>query len=126
MARTTITPFVPNIPYPVLPVVALSADLSMQALSGSSGANGNQAAFNGASLMLITFQNTAVGSQTVTITSLASSTVYNRTGDITAYAMAAGAISQFLIPANGYKQVDGFVYFEGNSASIKCSVQLFN
>lgn len=122
MARTAITLFTPNIPYPVLPVTALSADLSMQALSGSAGANGNQAAFGNFSSLMLIFQNTSGGALTVTITSFVTPNAYNRSGDVTAYAMAAAAISVFVIPRNGFVQADGNVYFEASGAAVKCCV----
>lgn len=122
MARTTITFTTPNIPYPVLPVTALSADVALQAMSGSSGANGNQIAFGNFNTLLVIFQNTAVGAQTVTISSIATSQINNRTGDITAYSLAATFVSAFMVPANGFKQADGMLYLESNSASMKCAV----
>ena len=120
MARTPITLNTGSGPYPVLPVVALSADLTMQVLSGAAGANGNQAAFGNFNRLLMIFQNTDATAKTVLISSVAS--LLNRTGDLGAYTLAAGFVSAFLIERAGFIQADGNVYFESNSALMKCAI----
>lgn len=122
MARTSIPVVTPIGPYPTLPVTALAADVAQNALTGSSGASGNQAAFGNFNRLLLVFQNTDATSKTVTITSLASGNVFNRTGDISAYAIAAGLMSAFFIERNGWIQSDGNLYFEATSALMKVTI----
>lgn len=70
---------------------------------------------------VIVARNAGVGAQTVTITSTADP--YNRTNDITAHSIAAGAIAVFgPFPAIGWKQADGMLYLQASSADIKFSI----
>lgn len=117
MARTTINKSTRLGSYPALPLAGGSADVSMQAASGSSGSNGNQIPFGAASKLIVIVQNTAGVSGTVTFTSLADP--FNRTGDISAYSLAAGAIAEFEFQRAGWCQSDGNLYCEASAATVK-------
>jgi hypothetical protein len=117
MARTTINKTARLGSYPALPLVALSADLSMQAASGSSGSNGNQIPFGSASKLIVIVQNSAGAPGTVTFTSLADP--FNRTGDISAYSLAAGGIAEFEFNRAGWVQSDGNLYCEASAVTMK-------
>lgn len=122
MARTTLLKTTLNSSYPALPITALSADLNFQAASGASGANGNQIAWGDAARLLLIAINTGVAGRTVTITSKVDP--YNRVGDITAYAVAIGALatpiaSAWILERTGFYQSDGMLYLEANHAEIK-------
>lgn len=122
MARTTLNKTTLNSAYPTLPITALSADISFQAASGSSGSNGNQFAWGDAARLLVLAINTGITGRTVTITSKVDP--FNRTGDITAYAVAIGALaspicSAWIIERQGFYQADGMLYLEANHAEIK-------
>lgn len=122
MARTTLLKTTLNSPYPALPIVALSADLNFQASSGASGSNGNQFAWGDAARLLLVAINTGITGRTVTITSKVDP--FNRVGDITAYAVAIGALanpiaSAWILERTGFYQADGMLYCEANHAEIK-------
>lgn len=122
MARTTLTKTTLNSAYPALPITALSADLNFQASTGSSGSNGNQFAWGDSARLLLIAINTGVSARTVTITSKVDP--YNRTGDITAYAVAIGALaapiaSAWILERQGFYQSDGMLYCEASHAEIK-------
>lgn len=121
MARTTLLKTTLNAAYPALPIAALSAHLNFQACSGASGSNGNQIAWGDAARLLLIAYNSGVGARTITITSKVDP--YNRTGDITAYAEAAGAlalpiVAAWILERQGFYQADGMLYFEGNHAEV--------
>lgn len=122
MARTSVPLSTPVGPYPALPVTALSADATMQALTGSSGSNGNQAAFGNFNRIMAVVWNSDVSGHTFTATSVASANIFNRTGDISAYAIAAGVFSVFFFERNGWAQSDGNLYFEANSNTVKAAL----
>ncbi len=118
MARSTITKTTLVGSYPALPLVADSADLNLQAATGSSGSNGNQIAFSSAGVLYVIAQNThASTAYTVTFTSKADG--YNRTGDISAYSLAAGDVAVFAFQGAGWKQSDGYLYLEANNVAVK-------
>lgn len=121
MARTTLLKTTLNAAYPALPVVALSAHLNFQACTGASGTSGNQFAWGDAARLLVIAYNSGVGARTITITSKVDP--YNRVGDITAYAEAAGALAlpiaaAFIVERQGFYQADGMLYLEGNHAEV--------
>lgn len=117
MARTTLNKTTLNSAYPALPIVALSADVNLQASTGSSGSNGNQFAWGDAARLLVIAQNSGASGRTVTITSKVDP--YNRTGDIATYAIAAGVVSAWIIERTGFYQTDGMLYLEANHAEVK-------
>lgn len=119
MARTTITP--QDLPgaYPALQPAADSRDLAWAAMSGSAGANGNQAPLTGRETIL--FRNDDAAPQTVTITSIVDDK--NRPGDITAYSIGIGEYAVFgPVAIAGWKQADGNVYFEASAATVFCAI----
>jgi hypothetical protein len=70
---------------------------------------------------LVVAHNTGVGAVTVTITSVADP--FGRTGDVTAYSMAAGEYAVFGPFKNlGWAQSNGQVYLEASSADVKFGV----
>ncbi len=122
MPRTTLTKTTLNASYPVLPITALSADLNFQASTGASGSSGNQFAWGDSARLLLIAINTGITGRTVTITSKVDP--FNRTGDITAYAVAIGALaspiaSAWILERQGFYQSDGMLYCEANHAEIK-------
>lgn len=67
---------------------------------------------------MLMVRNTDAGTQTVTITSTTDS--LGRTGDITTYSMAAGAIAFFgPFDTDGWRQSDGNLYAVGSHANVK-------
>lgn len=120
MARTTLAKTTLLGSYPSLPLSANSADLTLTAVTGSSGSNGNQIAWGDFGRLLVIVQNShATNAYTVTFTSLASSSTLNRSGDISAYSLAAGEIGVFIFERNGWYQSDAMLYCEGENAAIK-------
>lgn len=96
-----------------LPVAALSADRTMFA----SDATNKEKAPHTDNLILVAW-NSGVTGRTVTITS---ASYQGRSGDISAYALAAGAHAIFgPFPAAGWRQPsDGQLYFEASHADVK-------
>jgi len=113
MPRTTIAVQVPKGPYPTLQPAADSLDMT---LTAADTVNFNQSPLSG-SLLLIA-QNSGASPYTITISSVVDSR--NRTGDISAYSLAAGDIAMFLInQADGWLQADGNLYYQGSNAAVK-------
>lgn len=119
MPRTTIPVVAPLGPYPALPLVANSIDVVPAAMSGSSGSNGNQVAFGNYNRLLLVFQNTGAAPYTITITSVAASNTFNRSGDIATYSLEAGDIAAIFVERNGFIQTDGNLYLEATNAAVK-------
>lgn len=70
---------------------------------------------------LVIAQNTGGSPYTVTINSVADE--YGRTGDVTAYSVAAGAIAVFgPFPVHGWRQSDDKIYLEANNTAVKFGV----
>lgn len=114
MPRTTIAGTVLISPYPALPLTADSADVTYTA---ADVANGNQAAFgNAGKVALLAFNSGGVG-YTVTVTSAIDG--FNRTGDITNYALGVGETAMFPLERPGWRQPDGMLYFSANNAAVK-------
>lgn len=119
MARTTLNKTAILGPYPTLQPAADSLDLNLQACSGSAGANGNQFAWGDFKELIVTVQNSHASiAYTFTISSVAVAP-YNRTGDITAYSLAAGEVAQFRLAREGWINTDGMLYCEGSNAAVK-------
>lgn len=114
MPRTTIPGTVPINPYPVLPLTADSADVTYTA---ADVANGNQAAFGNAGKVLLLAENTGGVGYTITVTSAVDG--FNRTGDITNYALGAGETAMFPLERAGWMQADKNLYFSANNAAVK-------
>lgn len=118
MPRSTIAKTTLVGSYPAtLPLVADSADLNLQASTGSAGSNGNQIAFSAAKLLVLIQNSHATNAGTVTITS--NKDQYNRSGDISAYSLAAGDIAPFYLERAGWIQSDGYLYLECSAATMK-------
>jgi hypothetical protein len=102
--------------YPSLQPVAGSMDLIETAADAS---NKNQFAASGNDLVIA--HNSGGSPYTVTITSVADDE--GRTGDITAYSVAAGGIAFFgPFKRHGWAQADGMIYLEASNASVKFGV----
>lgn len=117
MARTTISVFTPVGSRPTLPLTANSMDVTFTA---ADVANGNQAAFGSFSQLLVIARNDDVGAVTVTFTSAADP--FNRTGDISAYAMATTEHAVNVFGIVGWRQSDGYLYFSASDADVKFCV----
>ena len=82
-------------------------------------ANGNRFIATGKELVLA--QNTDVGAQTVTITSVADP--YGRTGNVTAFSIPAGGLAIFgPFNVQGWQQSDGYIYIDASVVTVKFSV----
>lgn len=113
MPRTTIAVQVPKGPYPALQPAADALDMTLTACDT---VNFNQTPLSGTLLLIA--QNSGASPYTITISSVADSR--NRTGDITAYSLAAGDVAMFLInQADGWLQSDGNLYYQGSNAAVK-------
>lgn len=117
MPRTAIAPQAGIGSFPVLPIAADAADLSMVA---ADLANLNQAAYGSYARLMVVVQNSGASPYTVTFTSAPDA--LNRTGDISAYSLAAGDIAFFFFERNGWRQSDGNLYFQGSNAAVKFGV----
>jgi hypothetical protein len=116
MARATLTKTTLLGPYPALQPTANSLDLTLAAANVS---DKNQFKASGDDLLIV--QNSDAGSAyTFTLTSTTDDK--NRTGDITAYSLAAGEIAVFRVKNEGWRQSDGYIYLEGSNAAIKFAV----
>ena len=115
MTRTLLTKTAMQGPYPVLPVVATSLDLNLQAADVG---NSNSFAPSGDDILIV--QNSGASPYTFTLSSAADA--LNRTGDITSYSLAAGVVSIFRVKSMGWVQSDGKVYLAASNAAIKFAV----
>jgi hypothetical protein len=118
MPRTNIAPQNPVGPYPTAGVVAaLALDLVW---TPADIVNLNKFRLSGKEILLV--WNTDVAGHTVTLTSAADE--HGRSGDIAAYALAAGIVSAFSFRqgAAGWQQSDGFVYFQANDVTVKFAI----
>lgn len=117
MPRTVINTETPLASYPVFPIAADSADITLVA---ADVVNKNRAAYGTATRLLVLARNTDGGAQTVTFTSVADG--LNRTGDITAYSIGAGEFAAFVFERNGWRQADGNLYFEASNVAVTFAV----
>lgn len=116
MARNTLTKITPVGPYPTLPVAANALDLTFTAADVSGDPIKEQFVPSGKDLLLV-WNKHATLARTFTITSKADDR--NRTGDIAAFSLGVGEIAAFYFKDQvGWRQNDGFVYIEGESADI--------
>lgn len=116
MARATLTRTTPLGPYPSLQPAANALDGVWTAADAT---NKNQFLLDGP--VLLQFWNSGASPYTVTLTSAADP--QNRTGDITAYSLAAGIISEIKIDqVAGWKQSDGYMYLEASNAAVKFNI----
>lgn len=115
-APTSITAQTPLGPYPG----AVSAGQLALTFTAADNVNGNSFALTGHEILIV--DNTDVGAQTVTITSVADSR--GRTQDVTAYSMAAGTFAAFSFRGGteGWKQSDGTVHITASAAAVKFAI----
>lgn len=98
------------------PITALSLNYVWTA---ADVANGNSFSCTGHEVVLV--QNTDSGSHTVTVVSAADP--FGRSGDITAYAVAAGLFSVLpFFSTTGWKQSDGTIHLSATDATVKFAV----
>lgn len=116
MAATALPIVSPLGPYPALPVAATGADFVFTA---ADAVNGNSFASTGRELLLV--NNSGASPYTVTVASVADG--LKRSGDITAYSVAAGLFSMFgPFSQPGWQQTDGTVHVTASNAAIKFAV----
>ena len=116
MARVDHTPLTLLGPYPDLQPAALSATVTWVAADAT---NKNQCPLTGKEILLV--RNTDAGAHTVTVTSAPNAR--NRTGHITAYALAAGKTAAFgPFDTNGWVQSGAKLYFEADDATVEFAV----
>lgn len=112
MPRTVLTPVAIKGPYPVLPVTALSLDVTYVA---GDNVNGNEFTGTGREVLLV--RNTAGGAGTFTLTSSAND--LRRLGTITAYSVGAGLVSAFWFGnLAGWDQGAGKIYIDVSAATM--------
>lgn len=108
MARTTIAP-----------VQADSDGAVLLTETAADTVNFNQAVHTGKEIILA--RNTNVAAQTVTITSAPDA--LGRIGHITADSVGIGATKIYgPFPTHGWRQVDGFLYFQASNAQVLFTV----
>lgn len=114
MARQTHTAKAP--PSIFAAITATSANFTWTACHAT---DKEQVAHTGREMLL--FRNTGAGARTVTVTSVADS--LGRSGDISAYSIGAGLFSVLgPFPVHGWRQSDGYLYFEAEHAEVTCAV----
>jgi hypothetical protein len=116
MARTTLTKSTLLGPYPTLQPAANALDVTFAA---ADVANKNQFAASGDDLILA-WNTDPTNPYTFTVTSMTDDK--KRTGDVTAFSLAAGEIGAFRVKTEGWTQADGKVYLEASNAAIKFAV----
>lgn len=119
MPRVTLTKQIPLGPYPTLPVGAGTMTLTETA---ADTVNKEQFVPSGDDIVIA--HNSGATPRTITFTSVADD--LKRTGDITTYSVAAGAITAFRIKKPGWMQTDGRVYIEASHAELKWAVLQLN
>jgi len=118
VARLVITPAIPKGSYPTLPISPTTADLAF--VVAGTYTDGEGWLNTGRELVIV--QNTSAGALTVTFTSVA---YLGRSGDITAYSIAASGFAMFgPFDPKGWNQTDGMVYMAGSAATVKFAVIL--
>jgi len=115
MARLALTvqDILPSYPT-TLPLVAGSADF-VWTTAGADFADGASFVLTGREILLV--RNDNVGAQTLTITSVVDK--YGRTGDITAYSMAAADyVVMPIFKTEGWKQTTGLLHFAASATDV--------
>ena len=102
---------------PTLPIAANSADITFTN-AGASFADGAGFPLTGREVLVV--KNGNVGAQTLTVSSTKDDK--GRTGDITAYSLAAGDIAIFRFPIEGWRQADGQLYFAASATDVAFGV----
>lgn len=96
--------------YPTLPVVANSLDIPFSAADAT-----NKEEVVWVDGLIILVRNSGAGARTFTITSVA---LNGRTGDLGPYSLGAGEYAAIEVPASGFRQSNGKIYFEGEHAEV--------
>lgn len=118
MARLALTPKSLPAKYPALPITANALDFAFTP-AGADFADG--ASFPMTEKEILIVHNANVGAQTVTISSVVDP--YNRTGNITAYSLAAGEYAVFpQFQKSGWMQSDGNLYFAASATDVEFAV----
>jgi hypothetical protein len=119
MARLVITPAVPKGSYPTLPITADTADITF--VVAGTYTDGEGWANTGREILIV--YNSGASPYTFTVSSVP---YLGRSGDITAYSLAAGEFAVVgPFDPKGWNQSDGQVYVVGSNASVKfCVIQL--
>ncbi len=117
MARQLLTKTTVVGPYPTLQPAANSLDVT---LTAADVANKSEFVMSGNDVLLV--QNSdPTNPYTFTVSSVSDD--LKRTGDITAYSLAAGEIAAFKFnKKKGWMQSDGKCYIEASNAAIKFAV----
>jgi hypothetical protein len=116
MARLVLTPATPRGSYPTLPISPTTADIVFNV--PGTFTDGIGFANTGRELLLVS--NNTAGALTVTISSVP---YLGRSGDITAYSVAANGFAIFgPFDSKGWGQADGMVYAVGSAAGIRFAV----
>jgi len=115
MPRTTVAAQTPKGPYPG----TISASLLDVTFTAADASNNNQTAWVG-NRMLVVARNSGAGARTITITSIADT--FGRTGDVTAFSLAAGEYMAFIVERNGWQQSDGYLYWTAEHAEVLVAV----
>lgn len=111
MARVTHTAVETSGKYPTAPFTLTA--------TAATPADDEQTALTGREVII--FRNSGASERNVTITSIADSQK-NRTGNVS-FTLAAGAIKAIgPLGLDGWKQSDGFLYFEADHAEVLISV----
>lgn len=116
MAETILAATEPSGSDPALPLAAGSADLREDA---ADVVNDNSYQCTGRELVIA--HNTDAAAQTLTVSSSADE--HHRTGDITAYSIAAGKTASFgPFRPEGWARADGTVKLTASSVNVKLSI----
>lgn len=117
MPRTNLNKTTPVGGFPTLQPAADALDVVFTA---ADVANKNQFKLETGDVILA-WNTHATTAYTVTLTSIADEK--NRTGDVTAYSLAAGDIMVFgPLQQKGWRQTDGNMYLEASNASVKFAI----
>lgn len=117
MPRTTLNKTTPLGGFPILPLAADSIDIVWTAADVG---NKNQFKLEAGDIVLA-WNTHATTAYTITLTSITDER--NRTGDVTAYSLAAGDIGVFgPLEQKGWKQTDGNFYLEASNAAVKFAI----
>ena len=104
--------------YPATLPIAVGSAAIVFTNAGASFAEGAGFPLTGREVLIVKNGNAAA--QTVTISSVKDDKF--RTGDITAYSLAIGAIAIFRLPVDGWRQADGQLYFAATATDVAFGV----
>lgn len=117
MARTNLTVTNPLGAYPTLPISASGADLLFSAIDDPTD---RSTSLISGKTMILAF-NTDVSARTITFTS--AQDTFHRTGDISAYSIAAGKVSMFgPFSSGGWAQPGSLLYIDVSNPKVRLAV----